>query len=76
MKKNTSDSKARVAAHRKRLREQGLRPLEIWAAPEHHPVIREFVAQLQESTDVQRRPEMAVRPAAQAGEGEAEKVPG
>lgn len=69
-------SAGRVAAHRKRLREQGLRPLEIWAAPEHHPVIREFVAQLQESTDVQRQPEMAVRPAAQAGEGETEKVPG
>jgi len=40
-------SAGRVAAHRAKLREQGLRPLEIWAAPEHHPAIKEFAADFQ-----------------------------
>jgi len=56
MKRDTRDSKARVAAHRARLREQGLRPIEVWAYPEHHQAIREFVAH------VQRQPSVAVRP--------------
>jgi DNA-directed RNA polymerase subunit K/omega len=43
MKKDTRDSKARVAAHRARLRAAGLRPIEVWSAPEYHARIREFV---------------------------------
>jgi hypothetical protein len=43
MKKDPRDSKTRVAAHRARLRAAGLRPLEVWAAPEDHARIREFV---------------------------------
>ncbi len=71
MKKDTRDSKARVAAHRARLREQGLRPIEVWAYPEHHQAIREFAA------NVQRQPELAVRPDAQAGEADPpEAIPG
>jgi hypothetical protein len=65
MKKDTRPSASRVAAHRARLREQGLRPLEVWAYPEHHPAIKEFAA------NVQRQSELAVRPDAQAGEAEA-----
>lgn len=37
-------SAGRVAAHRKRLREAGLRPLEVWARPEDHKSIKDFVA--------------------------------
>ena len=44
--KDTRDSKARVAAYRARLRAAGLRPIEVWSAPEHHARIREYVAQL------------------------------
>ena len=44
--KDPRDSKARVAAHRARLRAAGLRPIEVWSAPEHHARIREYVAQL------------------------------
>ncbi len=65
MKPDTRPSAGRVAAHRARLREQGLRPLEVWAYPEHHQAIKEFAA------NVQRQPSVAVRPAAQAGEAEA-----
>ena len=36
-----------VAAHRARLREAGLRPLSVWALPEHHQRIKDFVAVLQ-----------------------------
>ena len=43
MKPDTRDSKTRVAAHRARLRAAGLRPIEVWAAPEDHARIREFV---------------------------------
>jgi DNA-directed RNA polymerase subunit K/omega len=68
MKKDTRDSKARVAAHRARLREQGLRPIEVWAYPEHHQAIRDF------ATNVQRQPSLAVRPDAQAGKAEAEEA--
>ncbi len=64
MKKDTRPSAARVAAHRARLREQGLRPLEVWAYPEHHPAIKEFAA------NVQRQPSVAVRQATQAGEAD------
>jgi hypothetical protein len=64
MKKDTRPSASRVAAHRARLREQGLRPLEVWAYPEHHPAIKEFAA------NVQRQPSVAVRPDAQAGEAD------
>lgn len=46
MKKDTRDSKPRVAAHRARLREQGLRPLEVWALPEDHQRIRDFVREI------------------------------
>ena len=46
MVKDTRDSKARVAAHRVRLRAAGLRPIEVWALPEYHAKIREYVAQL------------------------------
>ena len=56
MKPDTRPSASRVAAHRARLREQGLRPIEVWAYPEHHQAIREFVA------NVQRQPSVAVRP--------------
>lgn len=44
--KYTRDSKARVAAHRARLRAAGLRPIEVWAAPEHHAQIREFTREI------------------------------
>ena len=44
--KDTRDSKARVAAHRARLRAAGLRPIEVWAAPEHHARIREFAREI------------------------------
>jgi hypothetical protein len=37
----------RVAAHRARLREQGLRPIEVWAQPQHHQRIKDFAAALQ-----------------------------
>jgi len=67
MKKDSRDSKARVAAHRARLREQGLRPIEVWAYPEHHPAIREFVA------NVQRQSELAIRPDAP---GAPQEIPG
>lgn len=60
-------SAGRVAAHRARLREQGLRPIEVWAYPEHHQTIREFVAH------VQRQPELAVRPDAPSAQ---EEIPG
>jgi hypothetical protein len=40
-------SAGRVAAHRARLREAGLRPVSVWALPEHHSVIKDFVADLQ-----------------------------
>ena len=71
MKPDTRPSASRVAAHRARLREQGLRPLEVWAYPEHHQAIREFAA------NVQRQPSLAVRPAAQAGEADPpEEIPG
>jgi len=49
-------SAGRVAAHRARLREQGLRPLEIWAAPEHHPVIKEFAAAISGDTKTKKEP--------------------
>ncbi len=64
MKKDTRPSAGRVAAHRARLREQGLRPLEVWAYPEHHQAIKEFAA------NVQRQSELAVRQATQAGEAD------
>jgi DNA-directed RNA polymerase subunit K/omega len=70
MKPDTRDSKARVAAHRARLREQGLRPLEVWAHPEHHQAIREFAA------NVQRQPELAVRPDAPGEADPPEAIPG
>jgi hypothetical protein len=56
MKPDHKPSAGRVAAHRARLREQGLRPLSVWALPEHHPAIREFVA------NVQKQPELSVQP--------------
>ena len=46
MKPDTRDSKPRVAAHRARLREQGLRPLEVWAYPEDHARIKDFVREI------------------------------
>jgi len=61
------DSKTRVAAHRARLRAAGLRPLEVWAQPQHHQPIRDFAAAL-ERADVQGQSRVAVRSAAQAGE--------
>lgn len=39
-------SAGRVAAHRARLREQGLRPLEVWAFPEDHARIKDFVREI------------------------------
>jgi hypothetical protein len=72
MKKDTRDSKSRVAAHRARLREQGLRPIEVWAQPQHHQAIRDFAAAL-ERDDVQGRSTMAVRPDAP---GAQETLPG
>jgi hypothetical protein len=45
-----------VAAHRKRLRDAGLRPLEIWAAPEHHSAIKNFAASI--STDTKSEKEI------------------
>jgi hypothetical protein len=44
MKPDHKPSAGRVAAHRARLREQGLRPLSLWALPEHHQRIKDFVA--------------------------------
>ena len=70
MKKDTRDSKGRVAAHRARLREQGLRPLEVWAYPEHHQAIRDFAA------NVQRQPSLAVRPDAPGEADPPEEIPG
>jgi Protein of unknown function (DUF3018) len=61
------NSKARVAAHRARLRAAGLRPIEVWAQPRHHQPIRDFAAAL-ERDDVQERSALALRPDAQAGE--------
>jgi hypothetical protein len=46
MKPDTRPSASRVAAHRARLRAAGLRPIEVWAAPEDHARIREFVSGL------------------------------
>jgi len=63
-------SASRVAAHRARLREQGLRPIEVWAYPEHHQAIREFVA------NVQRQSELAVRPDAPGEADPPEAIPG
>jgi hypothetical protein len=51
MKKDPRDSKSRVAAHRARLREQGLRPIEVWSAPEDHARIREFVREISRARD-------------------------
>jgi len=45
--KTNKPSAGRVAAHRARLREAGLRPLSVWALPEHHQRIKDFVAVLQ-----------------------------
>ena len=47
MKPDHKPSAGRVAAHRARLREQGLRPLSVWALPEHHQRIKDFAAALQ-----------------------------
>jgi hypothetical protein len=47
MKPDHKPSAGRVAAHRARLREQGLRPLSLWALPEHHQLIKDFAAVLQ-----------------------------
>ena len=44
--KDTRESKGRVAAYRARLRALGLRPLEIWARPEHHQRIKDFAKTL------------------------------
>jgi hypothetical protein len=57
----------RVAAHRARLREQGLRPIEVWAQPQHHQAIRDFAA------NVQRQSELAIRPDAP---GAPQEIPG
>jgi hypothetical protein len=51
MKKDTRDSKARVAAHRARLRAAGLRPIEVWSAPEHHARIRKFAREINPALD-------------------------
>jgi hypothetical protein len=67
MKPDPRDSKARVAAHRARLRAAGLRPIEVWAQPQHHQPIRDFAAAL-ERDDVQGQSRVALRPNAQAGE--------
>jgi hypothetical protein len=75
MKANPRDSKARVAAHRARLRAAGVRPLEVWAQPQHHQPIRDFAAAL-ERDDVQERSALAVRPDAQAGEDAATDAAG
>jgi len=72
MKPDTRPSASRVAAHRARLREQGLRPIEVWAQPQHHQAIRDFAAAL-ERDDVQRQPSVAVRPDAP---GAQETLPG
>jgi len=61
----------RVAAHRARLREQGLRPIEVWAQPQHHQPIRDFAAAL-ERDDVQRQSKLAIRPDATSAQ---EKIP-
>jgi len=61
------NSRTRVAAHRARLRAVGLRPIEVWAQPQHHQPIRDFAAAL-ERGDVQGRSRVAFRPDAQAGE--------
>jgi len=65
MAPNPRDSKTRVAAHRARLRAAGLRPIEVWAQPQHHQPIRDFAAAL-ERADVQKRPDLAFRADAQA----------
>jgi len=65
MKPDTRNSKTRVAAHRARLRAAGLRPIEVWAQPQHHQPIRDFAAAL-ERDNVQKKPDLAVRPDAQA----------
>lgn len=70
MKPDTRPSAGRVAAHRARLREQGLRPLEVWAYPEHHQAIREFAA------NVQRQPSLAVRQATPGQADPPEEIPG
>jgi hypothetical protein len=76
MKPDTRKSAPRVAAHRARLREQCLRPIEVWAQPQHHQAIRDFAAAL-ERDDVQERSTMAVRPTTQAGEADPpEELPG
>lgn len=46
MKPDTRPSAGRVAAHRARLREQGLRPLEVWAYPEDHARIKDFAREI------------------------------
>jgi hypothetical protein len=46
MKPDTRPSASRVAAHRARLREQGLRPLEVWAYPEDHARIKDFAREI------------------------------
>ena len=39
-------NKERIQEHRKRQREAGLKPLEVWAQPEHHAAIKAFVKSL------------------------------
>jgi len=75
MKPNPPSSKTRVAAHRARLREQGLHPIEVWAQPQHHQPIRDFAAAL-ERDDVQGRSALAIWPNAQAGEDAAPDATG
>lgn len=55
-KKDTRDSKPRVAAHRARLRALGLRPIEVWALPEHHERIRQYVRDLSNQPQEQEQP--------------------
>jgi hypothetical protein len=59
------NSRTRVAAHRARLRAAGLRPIEVWAQPQHHQPIRDFAAAL-ERDNVQGRSALAFRPNAKA----------
>jgi hypothetical protein len=42
----------RKAAERARLRKEGLKPLEVWAYPEHHPKVKRYVERLRK-----RRPD-------------------
>jgi hypothetical protein len=58
MKKDTRPSAARVATHRARLREQGLRPLEVWAYPEDHQRIRDFVREISRASATEADPEV------------------